>query len=85
MPEADPVPADPVPDPVPEAPRPGAPASEVQFMLTLTLAPPGTGAWHARVQLPDRTVRDFSSPFELVRYLSCPALPERRRGRSGLR
>lgn len=83
MPEADTVPAD--PDPAPETPEPSAATPDLQLRLTLTFARPGTRAWHARVHLPDHTVRDFSSPFELVRYLAWPELPERRRGRAGLR
>jgi len=71
--------------------NPPAPASEpaplrsVQVTLTLTLGAPGAAGWQARVLLPDSSVRDFASPFELVRYLSWPMVAERRRGGGGLR
>lgn len=61
------------------------PSRSVQVTLTLTLGAPGAAAWQARVLLPDSSVRDFASPFELVRYLSWPPMAERRRGGGGLR
>jgi hypothetical protein len=72
-------------DPDPTAHDMAAAAPELQLTLTLTLARPGVAAWHARVTLPDHSVRDFASPFELARYLSSPLMPQRRLDRSGLR
>ena len=60
-------------------------ASAQQFMLTLTRPGPDGRKWRARVLLPDNTVREFSSPFELMRFLSWPLMPERRRSHGGLR
>ena len=71
-------------DPPALAPEP-APSRDLQVTLTLTLGAPGAAGWHARVLLPDSSVRDFASPFELVRYLSWPQVAERRRGGGGLR
>ena len=67
-----------------QTPEP-APLHDLQITLTLTLGAPSADGWHARVLLPDRSVRDFASPFELVRYLSWPQQIERRRGGGGLR
>lgn len=42
-------------------------------------------AWRARVRLADATVREFSSPFELARFLAQPISGSGRRGRQGRR
>lgn len=50
--------------------------------LLLTVWCPRAGEFAARVLLADGSVRDFDSPFELVRFLAAPAPPE---GVQGLR
>lgn len=51
--------------------REGAPASR----CLLTVWSPRPGAFSARAVFDDGTLRDFDSPFELVRFLSHPVLP----------
>lgn len=50
----------------------GSPASR-QLLLTVWCPRPGTFA--ARAVLADGSLRDFDSPFELVRFLSRPPGP----------
>jgi hypothetical protein len=73
-------------EPDPQPPEPAAAAPALQLMLWVTRAAPGHGAWHAQLRLPDHSVLDFASPFELARYLSAPppGFVERRRS-GGLR
>lgn len=53
---------------------PRDPGSARRLLLTVWL--PRPGEFSARAVLDDGTLRDFESPFELVRFLSSPvALP----------
>jgi hypothetical protein len=53
--------------------------------LRLTVWTEAKAGWHARVVAPDATVREFESPFELVRFLLWPADPAPSGERRGLR
>lgn len=53
--------------------------------LRLTVWTEAKVGWHARVVAADETVREFESPFELVRFLLWPARPTLRGEGRGLR
>jgi hypothetical protein len=56
-------------------PDPRDPSSARRLLLTVWT--PRPGAFSARAVLDDGTLRDFDSPFELVRFLSSPVAPAR--------
>ncbi len=67
------------------ADAPGA-AEDGVTVLTVEVSASGdnpwvASAWRARVRLADATVREFSSAFELARFLAQPILAPGRRGR----
>lgn len=53
--------------------------------LRLTVWSGAKAGWHARVVAPDASVREFESPFELVRYLAWPVDPAKPGEGRGLR
>lgn len=61
--------------PAPTA-RDAAPAgTAAPRQLLLTVWCPRVGEFSARVVLADGSLRDFDSPFELMRFLAAPTLP----------
>lgn len=62
---------------------PAAPPTPATRQVLLSVWCPRVGEFAARVVLADGTLRDFDSPFELMRFLAAPPLPPP--GRGGLR
>lgn len=59
-----------------------APAPAPPCVMLLSVWGGRAGPWHARIVLPDARALDFSSPFELARYLG-QVQDEGAAGRSG--
>lgn len=62
----------PAPGPPAPSPTPGVDSPPASRQLLLTVWCPRPGMFAARAVLADGSLRDFDSPFELVRFLSRP-------------
>ena len=60
------------------------PADAPRVMLLSLWAPPGA-AWHVRLVETDARVHEFTSPFELARFLAHASVLPPREGAGGLR
>ena len=52
--------------------EPAPPAAPAPTVMLLSLYSTTGAGWHARLVAPDASVHDFTSPFELARFLAQP-------------
>lgn len=69
--------------PVESPPTP--PSTEPPRVMLLSVWAEASQPWHARIVMPDARTQDFSSPFELARYLGQMAYTGHAPPRGGLR